>query len=208
MTKHFSNILNNVIISIYIHAYSYPIHSYTFIYIIQNTTKVDPWVDWEWCKWPLEWMTFIAGTSNGWLVSGFLAPRLNYVDAPASSIRKHSAWNWRVCIQHEETEDSIEYNVTWHTIFILISVILFFAQVLWVASRVNWKKNVRFHNCQLDYVVMPNRLLPKFMTEHKIMCVIHWWVEHTLKEREENLRHVCVVDPVIGEGIGKQTTLI
>ena len=22
-----------------------------------------PWVDWEWCKWPSEWVGFIAGTS-------------------------------------------------------------------------------------------------------------------------------------------------
>ena len=58
-----------------------------------------------------------------------VARRLDCVNAPMSGTQKQSAWNWMVCTQQEETEDTIKYNVTWHTI-LLIYVLLYVAHVL------------------------------------------------------------------------------
>ena len=126
--------------------------------------------------------------------------------------RTQIVWNLRVCIQQEETEDSIKYNVTWHSNLLCTIILRFFPQAsfhrLYRLQVGPIGILVGLVNCELDCVVMPDRWLPKSTAEHKIACVRHSWVEHTLREREENLCHVCVVHPIISEGTGKQSTLV
>ena len=69
----------------------------------------------------------------------FLAPRLDCAYGPVSGTRKQIMWNLRVCIQQEETEDSMKYNVTWYNILIMLVSLIFFAQALRVAMRVDWE---------------------------------------------------------------------
>ena len=69
----------------------------------------------------------------------FLAPRRDCADGLVSGTRKQIMWNLRVCIQQEETEVSITYNVTWHIILIVIISLIFFAKALRVARRVDWE---------------------------------------------------------------------
>jgi hypothetical protein len=73
------------------------------------------------------------------LVVNFLAPRLGCADAPVSDTQKEIVWNLRVCIQQVETEANIKYNVTWHTVLLIIVILIFFAHALLVASRVDWE---------------------------------------------------------------------
>ena len=54
----------------------------------------------------------------------FPAPHLSCVNARVSGTRKRSAWNWRVCIQSEEIEDAMEYNVTCHKILLIHLILL------------------------------------------------------------------------------------
>ena len=152
-----------------------------------------------------------------------VSPRSQCVNAPMSGTQKRMAWNWKVCTQQEETGDTIKYNVTWHAI-LHHSVLLLVDRVLHVSTHVHCTylfmyyflhgldhyrlqvgsiELVGLHDCHLDCIVMRYRLLPKSTSDHKFACVRHWWVVQRLKVREENLHHVCILDPIICERVGK-----
>ena len=183
---------------------------------------MDPWVHWEWCKWPSEWLVFTSDTSNVLLDCEmyFAAIRLrecpNVEHTKAESVEVEGVYPTRGNWRYHKIQCYMAYNPIYlfptssgasstgcnlGPLNLLIYVLFPLAWVLHVAIRAHW--TCWLHNCHLDCIVMRYRLLPKSTSDHKIACVRHWWVVYWFKVREEILQHVCILDPIICEWIGK-----